>query len=68
MGTHPLRRSVVVRPIYSGAKSRPRPKGSDFITRADAEVLATVLGFPGPDALIEFAEMQGRKALERSIS
>jgi hypothetical protein len=65
MATHPLKRRVVVRPLYSGAASRPRPKGVDYITRADAEVLARVLGFPGPDALLEFAEDQGRKVLER---
>lgn len=67
MGTHPVKRPSDIRPIYTGAKSRPKPKHVDFITRADAEILAKVLGFPGPDALIEFAEEQGRKALERNL-
>jgi hypothetical protein len=67
VGTHPLRRTSDIRPIYSGAKSRPKPTGPQYITKEDARILAGLFGFRDADELIAFAEYQGIKAIERSL-
>lgn len=62
MGTHPNRRASNIRPVYSGAASRPKPSGPHYVTLKDAEILCVLFGFRTAEEFLEFAEQQQAKA------
>lgn len=62
MGTHPIKRPSDIRPLYSGAASRPKPVGAQYITKEDARILAPLFGFRSAEEFLEFAEYQQAKA------
>lgn len=61
MGTHPIKRTVSVRPIYSGAASRPPVRHEGRLTKADKEILAKVFGFRSLDEFEDFLARQAEK-------
>ena len=75
MGTHPIRRPSDIRPIYTGAASRPDPSVTAHkgwltrrgfgLSKQDAEGLAEAFGFDGAEEFAEFALEQQAKANAR---
>lgn len=67
MGKRPLIRKVVVRPVNTGQRTR-RVSRNFRLTKYDFAMLAVALGFYDANECEQYAELQDRKALERSIT